>query len=318
MLNTKLILVDGMTGSGKSTTAHFIARQLEKNGIKVKCYFEQAPDHPMYYKWDMRECTSQEFIDELIEEYPKQWASFAEKVKNDDCVYIVEGIFFQFALLRPIKRDKPYEVIKNYSLKMGAALKPLNPTLIHFYQNDVNRTLDDIWEQRGAFWTKHFLADYESYDYAENRNLKGKYASYAVWRFFNDLTLDIFKELDCHKIQFENSERQWDLYKKQIIDFLGINLFPEIAYLPEFERFCGIYQNETRSHKIHILNNRLCVDLSITNIKLLPKSESEFLLEAYSGSIKFITDDDGSIKSLQTIKTPRGLCTEGEFIRVLV
>jgi len=38
MLNTKLILVDGMTGSGKSTTAHFIARQLEKNGIKVKCY----------------------------------------------------------------------------------------------------------------------------------------------------------------------------------------------------------------------------------------------------------------------------------------
>lgn len=86
--------------------------------------------------------------------------------------------------------------------------------------------------------------------------------------------------------------------------------------MPEFERFCGKYQNETRSHKIHILDNRLCVDLSITNIKLLPKSESEFLLEAYSGLIKFVTDDTGLIKSFQTTRTPIGLCSEGEFKRI--
>lgn len=36
MIKTKLILVDGITGSGKSTTAYYIARQIEKNGIKVR------------------------------------------------------------------------------------------------------------------------------------------------------------------------------------------------------------------------------------------------------------------------------------------
>ena len=47
MIKTKLILVDGISGSGKSTTAHFIHRQIEKNGIKVKWFYEQEDNHPL-------------------------------------------------------------------------------------------------------------------------------------------------------------------------------------------------------------------------------------------------------------------------------
>ena len=32
----KIIFVDGITGSGKSTTSNFINRQLKKNNIKVR------------------------------------------------------------------------------------------------------------------------------------------------------------------------------------------------------------------------------------------------------------------------------------------
>jgi thymidylate kinase len=47
MIDTKLILVDGIPGAGKSTTAQFIARQLEKNGIKTKIYNETDNNHPL-------------------------------------------------------------------------------------------------------------------------------------------------------------------------------------------------------------------------------------------------------------------------------
>ncbi|NOR44359.1 MAG: hypothetical protein GQ534_02145 [Candidatus Delongbacteria bacterium] len=40
-MKTKLIIVEGIAGSGKSTTAHYIARQLEKNEIKAKWYYEE-------------------------------------------------------------------------------------------------------------------------------------------------------------------------------------------------------------------------------------------------------------------------------------
>lgn len=47
MLNSKLILIDGITGSGKSTTTQFLASQLKENDIKVKWYHETQTIHPL-------------------------------------------------------------------------------------------------------------------------------------------------------------------------------------------------------------------------------------------------------------------------------
>ena len=41
----KIIFIDGITGSGKSTTSSFITRQLKKNGIKTKCPTEHDEVH---------------------------------------------------------------------------------------------------------------------------------------------------------------------------------------------------------------------------------------------------------------------------------
>ena len=47
MIKTKLILVDGIPGSGKSTLSQFISKQIERNKIKVKWYFEHDMFHPI-------------------------------------------------------------------------------------------------------------------------------------------------------------------------------------------------------------------------------------------------------------------------------
>lgn len=45
-INTRLIIVEGLPGSGKSTTAAMVAAELEARGRNVICVDEGAADHP--------------------------------------------------------------------------------------------------------------------------------------------------------------------------------------------------------------------------------------------------------------------------------
>lgn len=43
-----LVIVEGIPGSGKSTTARFISLQAERNGIETKLFHESAFQHPIF------------------------------------------------------------------------------------------------------------------------------------------------------------------------------------------------------------------------------------------------------------------------------
>ena len=46
MIDTKLIMLEGLPSTGKSTNSSFLRRQLERNGKKVKWIHEVAHTHP--------------------------------------------------------------------------------------------------------------------------------------------------------------------------------------------------------------------------------------------------------------------------------
>jgi thymidylate kinase len=78
MINTKLILVDGLPGSGKSTIAHFLARQMELNDIKVKWIYETIDDHPLEYH--VKEFKLETFLDEFESAYPDHLQKFIDQI----------------------------------------------------------------------------------------------------------------------------------------------------------------------------------------------------------------------------------------------
>jgi thymidylate kinase len=48
MIDTKLLLLEGMAGSGKSTTSRFLSIQGERNGKHIRWYHEVARAHPVH------------------------------------------------------------------------------------------------------------------------------------------------------------------------------------------------------------------------------------------------------------------------------
>ncbi|MGG1661287.1 hypothetical protein [Brevibacillus sp. NRS-1366] len=69
-MTTKLILVEGTWGAGKTTTATFIQNTLEQRKIKSRLYTEGCLDHPV--DPDHVSCFSHAGYDEILESYPDE------------------------------------------------------------------------------------------------------------------------------------------------------------------------------------------------------------------------------------------------------
>jgi Chromatin associated protein KTI12 len=68
-VKTNLIIVEGIPGSGKSTTANFIKEHLEKKGVKAKLYQEGDTSHPADY--ESTACLSDSQFYNILERFPE-------------------------------------------------------------------------------------------------------------------------------------------------------------------------------------------------------------------------------------------------------
>ena len=61
-MSTRLILIEGLPGSGKSTTAKFISSKLTEMSVAHQCYLESPDGGPVKFIWP----EGPSFRDELV------------------------------------------------------------------------------------------------------------------------------------------------------------------------------------------------------------------------------------------------------------
>ena len=305
MLNTKLILVDGITGSGKSTTAHYIARQLEMNGISAKWFHEEEFGHPLHIS-DYEKKENEETLDwtaRVIDESVQRWIGFQIKTSNKNTVNIIECFLFQNLLLNLITEDIDSSLIKKFAQKVFNTIALFQPGIIYLNQKNVNEALNLNNMKREKQWHQWFNESNTNTPFAKNRNLSGDDASTQIWQKLTNLSLELFEEMKFAKIKIEVSGQQWDVYHRLIANFLDIEYQPEIKINADFIRFCGTYVLGEQCLKFHTENNELFVDTFWPNMKLIEKSELEFEIEGFPTAFKFIANENGNITALQISKS---------------
>lgn len=95
-MRSKLIIIDGMPGSGKTISARMVSDLLNNWGISNHCILEQQPNHPLFIldrhfkKEDDREA------DEFIRLLQSKYSSFVhEQLQASHEVTIIESVLFQ-------------------------------------------------------------------------------------------------------------------------------------------------------------------------------------------------------------------------------
>ncbi len=228
MLATNLIVIDGLSGSGKTTTIKWLAQQLEQQGIHAECLFEYDTAHPLwwYEYWDGTDYRTPDFenipMETFIQNSLANWRGFANRLHGTDQLVIAESVFFMHTIMHFLMGDADPVQLREYAREVQQIAQKLNPVLIYFHQPDAANSLRRICAIRGPEFEQELLSNMESFPYLKRRNLKGLDGLSQLWQRSQQITDQLFEEYPIRKLAIENSAGDWAEYYQQILTFLRL------------------------------------------------------------------------------------------------
>jgi len=131
---SKLIIVEGLTGSGKSIMAHFIARQLGYNHIPAFWVHEGEDPHPVLV--DL-----QSSVEDYMEVMLNRWAEYVDRLRSSDEVCVMEACFFNNLIETLLIHNLDRTGIIQYADRLAGVMESLHPTLVYLFQEDLEQAL---------------------------------------------------------------------------------------------------------------------------------------------------------------------------------
>jgi hypothetical protein len=280
MKKTKLIIVAGMSGVGKSTSAQNISYQLTKNAIPHEWYHEEMKDHPIRWaeggEFTAGDRNTEEGMELNILDTFSRWEALIEKMITKGGVFVMEGCLYQNIIRYFIPGGYPREKIFEYYQHLLKILEPANPHIIHLYRPDVKISFRKAFEVRGKNWEKIITESQENYDFTDEIA-------------YQTLAREVFAGYPGKKLSIDTSEDQWTDYLQQMCDFLDIHYHhKQYASVENPEKYVGIYTKGNAKVTIIYKDHQLyCSPPWFTHIKMNPVKEDEFELTAFPINFKF-------------------------------
>ncbi len=195
-----LIVIDGLPGSGKSTTAEWLTHQLRQNGVDAFWLQETDTSHPLWWYdfWNGKDYQLPDFdnmpSEIFIEASLKKWKGFAEQTRTVDKTIVAESVFFQNAVAMFLMGGAEPAALREYAREVQNITRGLNPHLVYFHQNDVAGALRRICDLRGKEFEAELFSNMEQFPFLRQRGLMGFEGVSALWREINHLTEALFDE----------------------------------------------------------------------------------------------------------------------------
>lgn len=245
MRHTKVIFVEGIIGSGKSTTAKFITDCLTQQQIPARFLPEGGRGHPLrvadslphpFQVW--RDVTVNQFLRSSVD----KWHAFVHAAQHSDAVTVCDGQLLHGNVMDLLLLNAAPTVLQTYVTQVIALLHDLRPVLIYFYQADVAQALHRLGKARGVAWVAYQIqwklsSPYarqqglaqlsaaqsqpmqESQDHIHIRGFAGLIELYRVYRALSDT---IVATLPIPTLQIDNTAGTWPAYYHDILTFLDV------------------------------------------------------------------------------------------------
>jgi len=225
---TRLIVIEGSPGSGKSTTAQWLARQWQVAGRPCRWIYEQQPDHPVvgiptgadYDTWE-----------EYFAYRRDRWSALAAEAVTGYTLTIMESALLQYPVFVMLRRGLAADTIVAFLVSVADIIRPLAPRLVYLKTLDPEMTYRAIIARRGgAAFVETLLPAYETGEAGEffrARGLHGFDGLLAYWREHNSICERAVKVLDLETLIVDPHDVDWLQRRAAIARFLGLSPRPD-------------------------------------------------------------------------------------------
>ena len=169
-----LIFIDGLSGSGKSTTAVEIGRRFSA----IRVFLESQPDHPLLVGVPDEQGAAFANIHEIhsVESFAAEalakFEAFLETAEGG-VHYVFESHPIQSTVRVLGQLDAPETRIMKFWSDLQDRLEFAKPRLVYFQENDPRQALIDIIRKRGPSWESYMVEAFNRFPWTKARNLSG-------------------------------------------------------------------------------------------------------------------------------------------------
>jgi hypothetical protein len=204
----RLILIEGMIGSGKTTTAGLLADWLSDRGEDVRAFDEGAADHPIRTRR----------VDELLAApapgdpgvySASQWRRLAERCRQSDQTIILESIFLQNSVMPAFIDGAPAATVTEICAEIQRQMAPAEPFLVYLRPADIAAAIARVHQTRGDPWSSRNVAYVQDCPWARRRNLRGRDAVVRLYQAWEPMVSRLYDRYPFPKIMVPDPQHDW-------------------------------------------------------------------------------------------------------------
>ncbi len=297
MLEPKLIIVAGMSGAGKSTTAHNISIEFERNGINHTWLHEEINDHPIRsHEFRVGDLYSETDFRHNLDILVERWWQLAQQIAESGKVYVLEGCLYQNIIRYFFEVDFPKAGILDFYDRFAEAVASLNPVVVFLYSSDAKKTLQRVFPPRGEWW-ENLILDPGDCRYLKNRGLVGPDGIYRMWQDYQEVSDELYGRYSGRKIKIDTSQALWDTYQERLFRFLELaagRADEDRHFDPDVERRCGTYrlaEDPSKHIEIKYDGNGLYCKAFWDYMKITEFEQDRFRFSAFPIELRFVQEN---------------------------
>ncbi|HEX8684808.1 MAG TPA: hypothetical protein VF707_20995 [Ardenticatenaceae bacterium] len=294
-MQTRLIMVEGVPFTGKSTLSEFVAQQLRLNGTEAH-WVSEGMLFQRHFPHVIASFDQQQPVSEA--QLWEDWNAFVQAIMAAPAPFVVDSAL-SYTLVYPLlAEDRPTEEIFAFCNRVADLCAPLQPRVIHL-TGDVDYLVRASIAERGKAWEEQLVRQSEAAPYQQARGRTGVEGAIGLDGDAQALTGRVL-ERGWQALTLNVTPADRPANQRDILDFLGIDEVP--FEHPTFaqsvlQSYTGSYATDDPEAQLKLLFVRFEGEgLALHGPDsrygaLIPLSETRFHLRASPLDFEFVVEE---------------------------